>query len=302
MYEKRRSAAEIETLITERVASMEESKQEELPEYAALLNELATLYRNSARLKEADGVYAKALDTLRELRREDTADYTDLLINRAGLLRIMDSYPESAALFRDAVKLLGARQPGDDETLARACGGASLSYLSAGDLKNAYKYALRAYELVSAGASGIHTLAESLNSLALIKYRMKDYDAAEKYAEEAVEIFDKLKLQSAQHSSAYATLASIKYEKLNFKDSRAAFEKAAELAEKYFGKNAEYVSIVSNLSTVCEILRDFKAALNAAVKAHKALRGLPENGGELKEQYRDRITRLKSLMRERAKR
>jgi tetratricopeptide (TPR) repeat protein len=294
MYEKGRRGDDIEKLILETIASMEENKQDELPEYIALQNELASFYRGAARLFEADEVYQKALETLRAFHLEKTPDYTDLLQNRAGLLRLTGDYAQSASLLGDVVKRLESAKPRDDEALSKALGNAALSYQAAGDLKKAYGFALKAHKLIENGSGGKYTLAASFNTLALLKYHMKDYDEAEKLVSEAIEIFDGVSMQSAQHSSAYATLASIKFIKLDYAAARLAFEKAAALSEKYFGKNAEYISAISSLSTVCEALGDIKAARAAAKKAYKAARALPDGGGARAVEYLGRVKRLRA--------
>ncbi|MDR1328298.1 MAG: tetratricopeptide repeat protein, partial [Oscillospiraceae bacterium] len=249
--------------------------------------------RGVSRLDEASDAYVKALDTLKAFHREDTADYSDLLMNHAGLLRSTGKHARSAELFLDAVKLLEARQPRDDKALAGALANLSLSYQAAEDLKKAYKYEKKAYDLISGGAGGEIELAEALSRLAALKYRMTEYDAAEKFASEAIELFDKIKDQSPQRSAVYATLAAVKYHKDDYAASREAYENAARAAKSFLGGSAEYVSAVSNLSTVCETLGDKKAALDAAKTAYKALRAL-SGGGELETEYRERIKRLKS--------
>ncbi|MDR0905438.1 MAG: tetratricopeptide repeat protein [Oscillospiraceae bacterium] len=283
---------DIEKLITGGVEMMEKNKEDEMPEYFALLWELANFYRGLPNPEKATETYKKALSKMRDFHMEESQDFLMVYNAYGELLRQTGDYGAASEIFAQALKIAENNdKPNDQAALLRSL---SLVARASGDLKKAAGYADREIALLRDGAGEANDLAAALSGAAIIKHSLRDYDAAEALVNEAVKLFEGLEHVEARHGAALSTFAAIRYIKGDLDGAREAYIKAAQLIESFFGKNSQVISIYESIAKIYEAQGDTKTALTYLKPAFKASKG---NLGAEHEQTRalkENITALKT--------
>jgi|GEM_PF-7115822 len=262
----------VEGFIKDAIAMMEREGQDEMPEYFALLWELANFYRGASELTLSAEVFSSSLQKMRDFHMEETEDYALMLNAYGDVLRMLGNYGEALDVFSRALKY--AEKAEDEATQAGLLRGLTQSARGAGDLKKASEYAKRELKILREDLHDTNELASALAGAAAISHALRDYDVAEKQAMEALELYEDVPLSEARQGTALTTLASIRYIKGDLDGAAEAYSQAASLVESLFGRNEQYIAIAEDLAKIYEVQGDMKAAANHVKLAYKTAKGV----------------------------
>ncbi|MCL2124982.1 MAG: tetratricopeptide repeat protein [Oscillospiraceae bacterium] len=243
---------------------------------AGLYNELAGFYRGVSRFAESESVFKQSLGIFESIGMGATPEFATVLLNLAGLYRIMGDADKAIELFIDAKKKLEDAEASESYAYISVLNNLALAYQARLELVPALEYAGRALELMRAGGGGGHEIASSLNNLASIRFQLGELDAADTLISEALQIYDGMDEPDVHHAAALATKAAIMCRLGDYKGALQGFQQALGLTRRFFGENIEYAICRRNTSEVFELLGDVPSAieeLSDAVRIMEQIRG-----------------------------
>jgi tetratricopeptide (TPR) repeat protein len=256
----RREAAE--TIIQDKLAELKASGEQHGSAYLSLLNELASFYRGTSRLPEAQQAFSELEQALTELGQAESLPYVAVQINLAGTYRLMDNPDQALSHYASAQICLGQLRLNSKLTAAEQ---ARLVYLTASVLNNisllyndleqldtALDYANQAAQMIRGGVGEEHELATTCNNLASIYLKLERYAEAEAAIAEALEIYARMPQENVHHAAALATQAALLFRNGDLDGAEAALLRSLDLTEHFFGQNADYQSTRRSLQTVRE--------------------------------------------------
>ena len=262
------------------------------PERAALLNELAGFYRGISRYTASEDAFIKSLNIFESANMEATPEYATVLLNLAGLYRLMGDSEKAIDLFKNAMSKLEASGATDSYAYVSILNNIALAYQEKGEPQQALQYASKALELMRTFASGDHEIATSLNNLASIRLGLGELDTADTLVTEALEYYDAMPEPNVHHAAAITTKAAIMSRRGDYKSALAGFRKALDLTQRFFGENIEFAICKRNISEICELLGDNATAAQELTDAiHTMERLLPPDHPAIKS-ARDKLTKI----------
>ena len=234
---------------------------ENSPERAGLLNELAGFYRGVSRYVESENTFMQSLRIFESVGMGATPEYATVLMNLAGLYRMKGDADKAVNLFHNAMTSLENAGVQDSYVYVSVLNNLALAYQTRGDLTEALDYASRALELMRAHIGNEHEVATSLNNLASIHLGLGELEDAGKLISEALEMFDAMPEPDVHHAAALTTKAVLMCREGNHRESLDSFRRALELTRKFFGENIEFAICRRNISEVYELLGETPTAI-----------------------------------------
>ena len=240
----------IEGYLKDALAGLDENG----PEAATVLNELAAYYRGVTRYAEARECWKRAMDVLDGLGWAKSPQYATMMINRAGLLRLTGEYPEAVREYNEAARLLEALGQGGSYAYVSLLNNLALTYESMGDPGQAIPLAESALAIVRRRPDSEVEVATALNNLAAMHLRAGDTAKAESLIREAIDKFNALPETNSHLYAAHATLGAVLYNTKRYAEALAEFEAALAGTETLYGRNIDYASALRSRGFTLEAL------------------------------------------------
>ncbi|MDR2196352.1 MAG: tetratricopeptide repeat protein [Coriobacteriales bacterium] len=277
-----------EAFLKETLAELELRGEASSGASLSLLNELASLYRGTSRLEEAEAAFLRVEDILQDTGQKLSLAFVAVQINLAGCYRLMGR--AEAALSRYAAaqeglcalkaqdeRAQGALSDAEGETerpgalsdaererlaylTASVLNNISLLYNDLGNYDQALEYAEQAAEMIGGGVGDDHELATTFNNLASVYLKLNRFEEAEEAVEEALAIYARMPRENVHHAAALSTEAALLFRRGEFDAAEAALERSAALTEHFFGHNSEYETVQRSLQTLREARQRSAAA------------------------------------------
>jgi len=257
----------VEAFILDAVAKTDEQS----PERAGLLNELAGFYRGVSRYAESEEAFERSLSIFESVGMEATPEYATVLLNLAGLYRMRGEAEKAVELFLNSKKRLEDLGSCDSYEYVSVLNNLALAFQAKGDLTQALEYATKALDLMRAQDGKEHEVATSLNNVSTIQLGLGDLETADKLISEALEIYDAMEEPDVHHAAALTTKAVLMCRQGNYRNSLNGFRSALALTKHFFGENIEFAICKRNISEVCELMGDIPSALSELSEAARIM-------------------------------
>jgi tetratricopeptide (TPR) repeat protein len=228
-----------------------------------LFDTLGKFLRLSARFKEAERLYRRALDIREKTLGKEHPDTITTLDNLARVLDDKGDYEEAEKLYRRALeifeKTLGKEHPNTATTLN------SLAILlrHKGNYEEAEKLFRRALEISEKILGKEHpNTATTLNNLANLLYDKGDYEEAERLFRRALEIRGKtLGKEHPDTATVLNNLALLLHHKGDYEEAEKLYRRALEIREKTLGKeHPNTATTLNNLALLLDDIADYEGA------------------------------------------
>jgi len=230
------------------VARSREGTDGELANLAAIYNELGSFYRGVSRYEESAESFHKSLQAFSAAGMERSLQYATVMLNLAGLLRLMGKPQDAIQLFLETQKLMVEASLDDMYLYITILNNLSLVYIQTKQYDRALELCSEAMVRIEKNSEADeHEVATTLNNLASAYLGKGDLDAAGAAVGKALELYDAMPYANVHHAAALVTYGSICYKKGMLSDAIEAFERSLPLTKRFFGINAEYIATCFNL-------------------------------------------------------
>ncbi|MDY9926604.1 tetratricopeptide repeat protein [Methanosarcina sp.] len=218
------------------------------PDFAAILNDLAELYRHKGDYEKALPLYQRALEINEKILGPQHSDIAATLNNLALIYRYIEDYEKALQFNQRALdireEVLGSQHPDVAQTLNNL---ASV-YFDIEDYEKALPLYQRALEIVEKVLGPQHpSVAAKLNNLAGIYCQMRNYEKALPLYQRVLEINEKV--LGPQHPDVAITLNNFAGLCENMEDYGKAsllYQRALEIVEKKLGQKHPTTMAIKN--------------------------------------------------------
>ena len=252
LYE-RGQYAEAEPLLKRAMEVRREALGERHPDYAASLNDLASLYHAMGRHAEAEPLYHRAMEVRREALGERHPDYAASLNDLAELYRATGRHAEAEPLYQRAMEVrreaLGERHP----DYAASLNDLASLYSVLGRHAEAEPLLKRAMEVRREALGERHPdYAASLNDLASLYHAMGRHAEAEPLLKRAMEVRrEALGERHPDYADSLNNLASLYYVLGRHAEAEPLYQRAMEVYREALGeRHPAYAASLNNLASL----------------------------------------------------
>ena len=235
----------------------------ETPEYAATLDRLGGLHRNLGNLERSYDIYQEAVHTSATVFGTNDPNYATTLNNYAGLLRLRKEFAEAENAYHQAEQIYNATL-GPNHVLTVSClNNRGLLRQDQGHYEEALQLHTEALSRLRAQDGNDVAQATTLNNLASVYAKLKDYEKASTYMEEASQIYERtVGKQSDLYLGQIHNLASMQALSGDYEGALPRFEWVAQRCREMFGPRSDnLIAVLKNLEAVYAHLgMDEKAA------------------------------------------
>jgi len=244
------------------------------PECAGVYNELASFYRGISRFDDSEEAFSKSLSLFETLGMSASPEYATVLLNFAGLYRMMGKTDKAIGMFHETIRKIEEAGEVNSYSYISILNNMALAYQEKGEYTEALEYMEKALKLLREKGGGAHEIAASLNNLAAIKIRMREFETADALITEAIALYDSLPETDVHHAAALATKAAIQCYAGDYSGALEGFQRSLGLTERFFGENIEYAICKRNMSDVYEILGNIPAAVEELADCVRVLESI----------------------------
>lgn len=262
---------------------------EQTSEFAANLNLLATLYKQTGRYSAAEPLYQQALAIHRGLFKVAHPDYAESLVNLAELYRETGKYKEAEPHYRQSLDIYQelAAHGKNRSDYAAALNNLALLYAARGDYAAAEPLLNRSRDLVRDVTGEEHVdYAAVLGNLAELYRLISRYDEAEALYKRSLEIVRKAK---GEHSPALASKLNnlgLLYKTIGDYDAAEPLFLQAQsiLRASHQSQHPNFAQLINNLAELYQATGRYQDAENLYYQAlelkRKALGSNHQSCGE----------------------
>lgn len=239
-------------------ASLEKAKEEEdYGAYISICNEMIGFYRSVSEFKKAFDAAEDVLLLMEELQLEHSEHFATTLLNTATAYRAAGNYKQAYVYYEQALRIYeGLIAPGDYR-YAGLYNNMSILLEKMERNEDAINYANKALSIIETLENGEMETATTLTNLALLYFKVSDYEKAKQLLERALCLFEQGgDMTNAHYSGALAGIGEAYYHMKEHDKALAAYEKALSEVEKHFGQNMSYAILCENCAAVCEALQE----------------------------------------------
>ena len=262
------------------------------PERAGIYNELAGFYRGISRFEDSEDAFVKSLSMFEALGMSATPEYATVLLNFAGLYRMTGKTDKAIGMFQDALRKIEKAGKENSYPYISILNNIALAYQERGEYTEALEYAEKALNLLRERGGGAHEIATSLNNLAAIRIRLREFETADVLISEALSLYDSLPETDVHHAAALATKAAIQCYAGDYSGALEGFQRSLGFTSKFFGENIEYAICKRNISDVYELLGNIPAAIEELADCVRLLGHILGPEHQRAKEARSRLDRL----------
>ena len=233
------------------------------PEYAASLNNLATLHVLAGNYATAVPFFEQALEAYRLSVGERHAGYASSLNNLAYTYEALGNYDKAEPRYRQAIEISRETQGELHPSYAQSL--MNLAYLNVklGDKSSAEPLYEQALEIYRKSLGEQHPdYAKCLNNLAGLYTSMGKATAAEPLQRKALEIKrKKLGEMHPEFATGLSDLAFTYKSMGNYSDAESLFKQSLEIRRQVFGEaHPDYIAALNNLTSLYKVMGNKSAA------------------------------------------
>lgn len=257
-------------------ASLAQAREEnDYHAYIAICNEMIGYYRSVSQFEKAYQASEDVLLLMEELQMEGTEHFATVLLNSATAFRAGGRYQDAYEQYMRATKIYGELLMPEDYRFAGLYNNMSMLLEAMGENKRAAAMAAEALAIIRKQPDANMEVATTLTNLALIDFKLGQYDQAEALLKEAVAIFESAGEQTdAHYSGALAGLGELYFHREDYAKALEYYDHACREVKEHFGENQSYAILSENCAAVCEKLGDLekrKLYLDRAKTAREAV-------------------------------
>jgi tetratricopeptide (TPR) repeat protein len=237
-------------------------------ELVSVCNELACFYRGLSRWEESLATFEEARRELETYYQSQTPNYAAVLLNMAGVLRLMGRLEEAEESFQKAAAIFEANGLSQSYHMAGVHNNLALVYQDRGELDKAAGEMEAALAIIEGLENNAVELGTTYNNLAVAYAglgRQADADAA---ISKSISILETLDCGVNPHyPAALNTQGLFAYRAGDYEKAAACMTAALEKTEQVYGKNVEYAIGCRNCAQVFEKLGDTEKAARYQAEA-----------------------------------
>lgn len=257
-------------------SSLEQAKEEkDYGAYISIRNEMIGFYRSISEFRKAYDAAEDVLLLMEELQLDRSEHFATTLLNTATAYRAAGDYKQAYTYYRQALQIYEGLIPPGDYRYAGLYNNMSILLEKMEQNDEAIQYAGKALAIIETLEGGEMETATTLTNLALLHFKVSDYQKAQELLERALALFEKNGDRTdAHYSGALAGVGEAYYHMKDYPKALKAYEKALSEVEKHFGRNASYAVLCENCAAVCELLQEEEKRqtyLQAAAKIRESL-------------------------------
>ncbi len=236
-------------------ASLEQAKEEEdYAAYISICNEMIGFYRSVSEFKKAYDAAEDVLLLMEELQMDQTEHFATTLLNTATAYRAAGNFRQAYVYYEQALRIYEGLIAPDDYRYAGLYNNMSILLEKMDRNEEAIAYAKKALAIIEKLEQGEMETATTLTNLALLSFKVSDYQEAQMLLERALALFEKSGDQTdAHYSGALAGIGEAWYHMKEYEKSLQAYEKALQEVEKHFGRNESYAILCENCAAICAL-------------------------------------------------
>ena len=230
---------------------------EESEEYARIINNLATLYKQHAQYDKAELLYNEALEIRKRVFKENHPAIAVILNNLAGLYYLQGQYETAEKLYQKALKIEKVKLGINNPVTANSFSNLAEVYREQGKYEAAeplFKKAIQIFRKVFRNKHPI--LATSINNLALLYDSQERYEEAEELHNESLMICrEVLGNNHPDTANSLNNLGGVYYSQEKYKKAEPFCKEAWEIFETNFGPDHPMTKITkTNYEEVKELI------------------------------------------------
>lgn len=239
-------------------ASLEQAKEEkDYGAYISICNEMIGFYRSISEFRKAFDVAEDVLLLMEELQLDRSEHFATTLLNAATAYRAAGNYKQAYVYYEQAIRIYDGLIPPEDYRYAGLYNNMSILLEKMEQNEEAVRYAGKALAIIEKMENGEMETATTLTNLALLHFKISDYQKAQELLERALTLFEQNGDKTdAHYSGALAGVGEAYYHMKDYEKALAAYEKALLEVEKHFGRNLSYAVLCENCAAVCELLQE----------------------------------------------
>lgn len=237
-------------------ASLEQAKEEEdYAAYISICNEMIGFYRSVSEFRKAYDAAEDVLLLMEELQMDHTEHFATTLLNTATAYRAAGNFKQAYVYYEQALRIYEGLIAPDDYRYAGLYNNMSILLEKMDRNEEAAAYAKKALAIIEKLEEGEMETATTLTNLALLSFKVSDYQEAQSLLERALALFEKNGDRTdAHYSGALAGIGEAWYHMKDYEKSLQAYEKALQEVEKHFGRNESYAILCENCAAVCALM------------------------------------------------
>lgn len=238
--------------------SLEQAKEEkDYGAYISICNEMIGFYRSVSEFRKAFDAAEDVLLLMEELQLDRSEHFATTLLNTATAYRAAGNYKQAYVYYEQALQIYEGLIPPGDYRYAGLYNNMSILLEKMERNDQAIQCAGKALAIIETMENGEMETATTLTNLALLHFKIADYQKAQELLERALMLFEKNGDKTdAHYSGALAGVGEAYYHMKDYEKALAAYEKALSEVEKHFGRNLSYAVLCENCAAVCEQLKD----------------------------------------------
>jgi tetratricopeptide (TPR) repeat protein len=218
---------------------------------ARTLSELGTVYEKEGKLPESEALLKRACAVVEQECGSSGLQLAEPLMAMAGLLQLDGRNKEAIKLLQRALAIRQSALPENDPKIAESTSKLASAYFAACDYdksEDLYNRAIHMDECSNNNAS----LANDLNSIALLNVAQGKYNAAKLFYKRALSITtEKLGLAHPNVAACFSNLAFLYENQGKYKEAEPLLKEALAIREKALGSNSPAVAqSLTNLATI----------------------------------------------------
>lgn len=251
--------------------SLEQAKEEkDYGAYISICNEMIGFFRSVSEFRKAFDAAEDVLLLMEELQLDRSEHFATTLLNAATAYRAAGNYQQAYVYYEQALQIYEGLIPAGDYRYAGLFNNMSILLEKMERNDEAILYAGKALAIIETLEGGEMETATTLTNLALLYFKISDYQKAQELLERALKLFEQNGDRTdAHYSGALAGVGEAYYHMKDYEKSLAAYEKALSEVEKHFGRNLSYAVLCENCAAVCEALQEEEKRQNYLLTAAK---------------------------------
>jgi CHAT domain-containing protein/Tfp pilus assembly protein PilF len=232
---------------------------------AELLEALADTFRQRRDWANAEKYYQQAANE-RQKSSTDSLLFADILCNLAVSIRNSDDLARPEKYFSQCLEIARKQAP-DSIYVAKSLTGLGNLALNRGDLSEAEQYHREALVIKEKLAPGSLTVATSLNQLGILAIRRGDLAKAENYLHQAFTIQEEKAPDDPDFASVLNNLGLVAYHRGDLMNAENYYRQSLAVLEKLAPNSIEVARDFNNLGTVARARGDLTKAEEYQAKA-----------------------------------
>lgn len=238
----RRNYPEAEIYFKNAIGVFKSSVGEKNVEYAYCLSQLAFLYNEMDRYKDALPLFLESVRIIKETEGKKNLDYSYIIEGLAELYNVAGNYKEAELLYKEAVKIHLDIQGENNTEYANCLESLGDVYSSTGNYSEAEPLLKKALKIIETQKGKKNwEYINSLNNVAGLYSLMGNFPLAITFSYEALEISKEVYgIQDVIYSESAQTLADIYYEMDDFKSAEPLYIESEDICREIYGEFSYY--------------------------------------------------------------